>query len=380
MKERFGGNLWLHACALGEAQVAASVVDRLPADLPILVTTSAGGDAQTIARLFPSRAKAIRPPYDREASVRRFFELYSPRALVVVENPVGLRAQVLREILRLSLPVFFLNVTAESSEFKSLLHSPSGLTPLLLLAEAIGVQNSADREQLIAAGVEPQRIVWTGNLKYDMARPEPLGDLESRFRSVAEGRPIFIAGSIKPEECDDVLAAFESAGGGERALLILAPRVAGSWEKVAKILSHRGLETARRSELPALPHRSRPAVVLLDSLGELPALYRMAAGAFIGGTLGSGGGHNPLEPARWGVPVVAGPRMLNFRQIARQFDQARAWIRVSTSSELAAVFRTWLDDEESRRALGARGAQVAAASQGGMARTLEMLEPALALF
>jgi 3-deoxy-D-manno-octulosonic-acid transferase len=117
--------------------------------------------------------------------------------------------------------------------------------------------------------------------------------------------------------------------------------------------------------------------VLLDSLGELAALYRIAAGAFIGGTLAPTGGHNPLEPARFGVPVVVGPSMFNFRDMAERFDRAGGWERVADAAGLGAVWRRWLDDPAAAAELGARAAALVEANRGAVERTLTLIEPLL---
>ena len=192
-----------------------------------------------------------------------------------------------------------------------------------------------------------------------------------------------VAGSTMAGEEGQVLAAFARAGGGEGALLVLAPRHPERCDEVAALLAARGLPFRRRSALADAPApgdraAARPAVLILDTLGELAGLYRHAAAAFIGGTLVPTGGHNPLEPARFGVPVAAGPSMTNFRDIADRFDRAGAWRRVPDAEELGDVWRHWLDDPAAGRAVGARAADLVAANRGAVARTLDLLAPLLA--
>jgi 3-deoxy-D-manno-octulosonic-acid transferase len=141
---------------------------------------------------------------------------------------------------------------------------------------------------------------------------------------------------------------------------------------VARLVVARGLSLARRSE-PA--SAASGDVLLLDSLGELGGLYRLATGAFVGGTLVSRGGHNPLEPARFGVPVAVGPSMENFREIAAAFDGAGAWQRVGDAAELGAAWESWLDDPATARDLGGRGRALFQANRGALERTLELLRP-----
>jgi 3-deoxy-D-manno-octulosonic-acid transferase len=183
-------------------------------------------------------------------------------------------------------------------------------------------------------------------------------------------------------EEEAVLTALERAGGGERALLILAPRHPERWDAVAALLEARGVPSVRRSTLdlvgPEAVVEGRPAVLLLDSLGELAAVYRGALGAFVGGTLVPKGGHNPLEPGRLGVPIAVGPSMENFREIAAAFDGATAWARVGSGEELGELWRRWLDEPEGARLLGERAGALVEANRGATAKTLALLAPLLA--
>jgi 3-deoxy-D-manno-octulosonic-acid transferase len=176
-----------------------------------------------------------------------------------------------------------------------------------------------------------------------------------------------------PGEEEKVLAAWELAGGGDRALLVLAPRHPERWNEVDNLLRARNVDFVRRTNLPPPP--ARPALLLLDSLGELAALYRFAAGAFIGGTLVPKGGHNPLEAARFGVPVAVGPAMENFRDMADQFDRAAAWQRAADAEALGKIWKAWLDDPAAAREQGERAAELVAENRGALERTMKMLAP-----
>ena len=218
-----------------------------------------------------------------------------------------------------------------------------------------------------------ERVTVTGNLKYETPEPPSTPEVDAAIRSLAGGRPVLVAGSTMKEgtqvEEEAVLAAFRAADGGERALLVLAPRHPERWDDAAERLAASGLAWVRRSALaPAEDQAEDPAedgarvdVLLLDSLGELASLYRLAAGAFIGGTLVPTGGHNPLEAARWGVPVAVGPSMENFRQMADDFDRREAWARAAGAEALGEVFRAL-----ARRPGGGPGAGRAGPGAGGV--------------
>jgi 3-deoxy-D-manno-octulosonic-acid transferase len=161
-------------------------------------------------------------------------------------------------------------------------------------------------------------------------------------------------------------------------LLSLAPRHPERCAAVARLITSRGLTSQRRTEsVVATSPATLPDVLLLDSIGELAGLYRFASAAFVGGTLVPRGGQNPLEPARFGVPVVVGPSMENFREIAHAFDGASAWRRASDAATLAAAWGDWLANPELAREVGARGRALVEANRGALERTLALIRPLL---
>ena len=365
-----GRPLWIHAVSVGEVGVAATLARALPPELPLLLTTvTPTGQARARAAL-GDRAAVTYLPFELAVPVRRLFDRYAPRALVLVEG--DLWPLVLREARRRELPVMVVNGRVGDRSFRRMRRLRPLLAPLLRPVGRFAVQGAGDRRRLEELGVTPERIVETGNLKFDSPEPAASPEAEALVRRLAGGRPVLIAGSTMAGEEEAALSGLHGAGGREAALLVLAPRHPERWDEVARLLARRGLATARRS---APGGEGRPAVLLLDSLGELAALYRLAAGAFIGGTLAPTGGHNPLEAARFGVPVAVGGSMENFADIAARFDEERAWRRVADGRELGAVWRAWLDEPAEAATLGERGRRLVEANRGALARTLELLAP-----
>lgn len=373
------GGLWIHAVSVGEVGVAAALVRALPPELPILVTTTTPTGQARARAAFAGRAAVAYFPFDLGFAVRRLFDRYAPRALVLVEGDYW--PLVLAEAGRRGVPVAVVNGRVGDKSFSRQRRLRRFLAPLFGGVRRFGVQTADDRDRLVALGVPPAAIAITGNLKYETPEPPPLPEIEGTLRALAAGRPILLAGSTMRGEDEAVLDAFAAAGGGERALLLLAPRHPERWDEVAQLLERRGMPHLCRSRLAAEALREsagRPSVILLDSLGELAALYRLAAAAFIGGTLVPTGGHNPLEAARFGVPIAVGPSMHNFRDMAAQFDSRSAWHRAETAAALGDIWKEWLEHPERGRAVGERAAALLAENRGALASTLALLEPLLA--
>ena len=369
------GALWLHAVSVGEVGVAATLARALPPEVPLLITTVTPTGQERARAAFAGRAEVAYLPFDLGFAVRRFFRRHQPRALVLVEGDYW--PLVLREARRRGLPIAVVNGRVGDRSFGRMRRLRPLLGPLFDPVGRFGVQSAADRGRLIALGLPAERITVTGNLKYETPEPPPKPELEDALRQLAAGRPILLAGSTMPGEEEQVVAAWEHAGGADRALLIIAPRHPERWNEVDALLRARGLDAVRRSAFPS--PSARPALILLDSLGELAALYRLAAGAFIGGTLVPTGGHNPLEAARFGVPVAVGPSMENFRDMAEQLDRAGAWRRAADADALGAIWKSWLDDPAAARELGERAARLVEENRGALERTLKMLGPMISL-
>lgn len=407
--------LWLHAVSVGEVGVAATLAKALPAGVPLVVTTVTPTGQERARATLGGRARIAYLPFDLGFAIRRYFRRHEPQALVLVEGDYW--PLVLRTARRRGMPVAVINGRMGDASFRRLERVSNLFGPLFGRESGgglfggiarFGVQSPADRDRLLALGVPPERVTVTGNLKFESPEPPRRPELEAAVATLAGGRPVILAGSTVAGEEEHVLAAFAAAGGGESALLVLAPRHPERWDEVARKVETAGLAAVRRSRLGDPPDlarlgsgipgdpaagstaatagplvggaadsgegsHSRPAVLLLDSLGELAGLYRVAAGAFVGGTLAPAGGHNPVEPARFGIPVVVGPSMENFRQIAEDFDRAHAWERAADAAELAATWRRWIAEPAAARAVGERAAALVEANRGALARTLEML-------
>ncbi|MBZ0114082.1 MAG: 3-deoxy-D-manno-octulosonic acid transferase [Thermoanaerobaculia bacterium] len=366
--------LWFHAVSVGEAMVACSVIAKLPSKIPVIVTTITPTGQARAKALIGDRGAVTYLPFDLAWTLDPFLARLRPRALVLVEGDYW--PLLLSRVKRLALPSVVINTRVGDTTFRRLRRWPFANRRLMGRVDRFGVQSEQDRSRLIGLGIDAERVQVTGNLKYEAARPKLSSETRLRIEGLAAGRPVLVAGSTMAGEDEMVLDAFTLCGGGRTALLVLAPRHPERWDAVAAEVQARGLALVRRSKDSA----ASGDVLLLDSLGELAGIYELATASFIGGTLVTTGGHNPLEPARYGIPIAVGPSMENFRDMANQFDRAEAWTRVQGVQSLAETWRGWLDDPPAAQRVGQRADKLVLANQGAMERTLELLQPILAEF
>ena len=305
--------------------------------------------------------------------MNRFFAAVAPRLLLLSEGDYW--PLVLREARRRRVPVVVVNGRLSDRAFarqrrlgaiNRLFYDPVDL---------FAMQTADDRDRLVALGVDPAKVVVAGNIKFDALPPPPKPELEAALLKLAGGRPILVAGSTLEGEEAALLDACAQLGRG-RLLLLLAPRHPERWESVEKLIRGRGFTLRRRSDgLAAAGDGAAPEVVLLDSLGELAALYRLGTVAFVGGTLVAKGGHNPIEPAHFGCPILVGPSMFNFRDIGQRFTEAAAWRQLERPDQLTTALRELLERPDQAAALGARARALLEKNGGAVARTYDLIRP-----
>ena len=378
--------VWIHAVSVGEVGVAATFAARLPSSLPLVITTVTPTGQAHANRLFQGKTfegrhvRVAYLPFDLSPAVHRFIRRFQPRALVLTEGDYWpLTLSILQQR---GIPIAVVNGRISDRAFRRQQRIGRANDLFYAPVQSFGLQTEQDRKRLIALGAESSRVHVTGNLKFDSRPPTEVLDVEKQVQELAAGRPILVAGSTMDGEDELVLDAFVLAGGGESALLVLVPRHPERWDHVERLMLDRGHPTIRRSafgpESTGLGSKQRVDLVLLDSMGELASLYRIAAAAFIGGTLVPTGGHNPLEPAVFGTPTVVGPSMFNFQEMADSFDQFEAWGRAADSDELGRLWRAWLEQPQLGQAVGRRALELLEANRGALNRTLELLQPLLA--
>jgi 3-deoxy-D-manno-octulosonic-acid transferase len=358
--------LWLHAASVGEVQALEPLLRALRGghpDLPILVTTfTAAGAAQARAAFGPG-VSVLPVPLDLPWCARAFLARTAPRALVIIETEIW--PNLLLESHAAGVPVAMVSARAtaraarRSRPFRALFGA--ALAPL----RAVLAQSADDAARLQALGAPAARTRVVGNVKWDLAVDAGWRAAGARFRAeVLGGREALVAGSTREGEEEVVLEAFAALRVAHPTLaLVLAPRHPERGAAVAALVGAQGLASARRSAGAALGDAD---VLVLDTLGELRAAYGAATLAFVGGSLKPFGGHNLLEPAALGLPVIAGPHQDNAPDVARALAEAGGLTLVSDAAQLAEVARSLLADPARRRAQGERAAAALAANRGAL--------------
>jgi 3-deoxy-D-manno-octulosonic-acid transferase len=383
LSERFGWGgrvsaapaIWLHAVSLGEMSAAAPLVRALRSRYPEnpLVLTCGTPTGRARARgLFGDTVDVRFLPYDTTGAVARFLDRVRPRLAVIMETELW--PNLFKECERRGVPLVLASarLSAKSVSRYRLL---GGLFRGIFSASSlIAAQTALDAERFIAIGAQSARTRVMGNIKFDVELGASAIDQGRELRASFGGaRPTWIAGSTHAGEEEQVLAAHEELRGS--TLLILVPRHPDRFRAVADLLSSRGVRFTRRSS--GIPPDAATQVVLADSVGELAALYASADVAFVGGSLVPIGGHNLLEPAALGLPVLTGPYQANGQDIARLLLQQGAALQVADRHELAACLTRLLADPAERQRMGDIGRHIVESNRGSVARLLELIEPLL---
>ena len=385
-------SIWIHAVSVGEVlavlPLARQLKQKYSGHRLVVSTTTATG--QKVARERMPFADAIFYfPLDWRGPVRRALAASGAGCVIIVETEIW--PNFLRECRRAQVPVMFVNGRLSERSHRgfrrALLFSGGALSGFLkrILRDAtlFLMQSEADAQRLVTLGAPTERVEVAGNLKYDFTEPSESSVsawVESELANGTRG-PVMIAGSVMANEEEAILLAFADVEREyPRALLILAPRKPEQFERAASIVRQANRKLIRRSRISLNGSGggaglSEPgSVFLLDSLGELASLYRLADVVFVGGSLVPSGGHNILEPAAFSKVPVYGPSMENFRAMAAEFLSAKAAIEVKGVEELSAAWKGLLGDPTRAAGMGERARDLAYRNRGATAAVLEQIE------
>jgi 3-deoxy-D-manno-octulosonic-acid transferase len=387
--ERFGfgaplppQGVWLHAVSVGEVQACAPLVSALAQrhpQLPLTVTTFTPTGAARARALFGNLAQVRYVPFDLPGAVRRFFRRVQPRLAVIFETELW--PNLYRESARRRVPLVLASARLSARSVSRYQRLGTLFRETVARTALIAAQGAPDAERFESLGADPANTHVTGNIKFDFELPPDIVARGARLRArYAAARPLWVAGSTHGGGEEEAVLAAQQLVCREHpeALLVLAPRHPPRFAEVAQALQQAGIPFRRRSDAADAAAEAACAVVLLDSLGELLDFYAAADVAFVGGSLVPVGGHNLLEPAALGVPVLTGPSYANSEAIAQLLVQRGAAEVVRTAAELADRLNTLLADPAARARMGAAGRASVDSNRGALVKLLTLIEPLLA--
>lgn len=370
------GGIWIHAVSMGETIAAAPLVRALlekHPELPITLTGMTPTGSERVRALFGSRVQHCYLPYDLPYAAARFLGRVQPKLAIIMETELW--PNHIHLCKQRKIPIVLANARLSARSARGYARFPALTRPMFAAVSWYAAQTETEARRLRFLGARPDRVTVTGSIKFDLRIDPALPPLARERRAVwqASQRPIWIAASTHAGEEEAALRAHRRLlTVFPEALLILVPRHPERFEAVHQLCQTQGFNTVLRSTgLPVTPAQQ---VLLGDSMGELPFFYAMADLAFVGGSLIPHGGHNLLEPAALRLPILTGPHLFNFLEIARQLHLAGALEQVMDGEALAGRLVRLFEHPERRQHMGQAGLNVLTANQGALSRLMVGLE------
>lgn len=375
--------IWVHAVSVGEVISAIPLIKGILQQHPqasILVTTTTPTGSERVQIAFKDMlGKQIYHcylPYDFPFAFQNFFSRVKAKLLILIETelwPNLLHACQVRQ-----LPVVIVNGRLSPRSVKRYGWIKSVMKSMLAPIELVATQSNIDRENFISIGVDPKKISYTGNIKFDFELPIYLEQESHKLRAqLGNHRVIWIAASTHDSEEDAVIDVYQSLKKQfPELLLFLVPRHPDRFENIASLCQERGLHFCRRSKKQTPDARTE--VYLGDTMGELLVFYAASDIAFVGGSLQPIGGHNLLEPAALGLPVLTGPYLFNFAEISHKLLDAKGALIVQNTQELTNALQTLMQDKSIRQQLGQNAKAVVRDNKGALEKVLALLSKKLA--
>jgi 3-deoxy-D-manno-octulosonic-acid transferase len=369
-------SVWAHAVSVGEVLAISGVIGVLRSNYPSLpvfvsTTTLAG---QKLARERFGAENVFYFPLDLGFAIRPYLQRLRPKLVIVAETEFW--PNFLRLARNSGARIAIVNSRISDRSYPGYLRFRPLLRHVLQNVDIFLAQSQADASRLVAIGALADRVEVSGNLKFEVATPKQT-DFVGLLKSVLPAQqPVLVCGSTVEGEEEALLSVFrEVLQRHPTALMVIAPRHPERFGAVAGVIAGSGIKYRRRSSWDG-HGELQGSILLLDTIGELAALYSVAAIAFVGGSLAPRGGHNILEPAQFGKAIIVGPHFENFREIIHIFRAASA-VEIAEAGDLAATFLRLLENEAARIQLGQNAMRVMQENRGSTERTLRALKPFL---
>jgi 3-deoxy-D-manno-octulosonic-acid transferase len=368
-----GPLIWVHGASVGEMLAAVPLIERLRAqDFAVLVTSGTVTSAALAEQRLPAGTIHQFIPLDAPRFVCRFLDHWQPGLALFVES--DLWPNLILSSAERRIPMILINGRLSKRSFGRWRRIPGTIAALLSRFDLCLAQSAADAERYAQLGAP--RVMMTGNLKLDVPPPPVDQAALQRLKGLIGKRPVIAAASTHPGEEAAIIAAHKRLQEKLPGLLtVIAPRHPARGESIAEIATAAGLTAALRSRDAApLPD---VAIYVADTLGELGLIYRIAPIVFMGGSLASHGGQNPIEAVRLGAAVIHGPHVWNFAEIYATLDAAHGAVAIDDESALAARLGAWLGDAHARETVADAATKTVGRLGGALKRTLAALDPYL---
>ena len=371
-------SIWIHAVSVGEVQAALplvrSLLERHP-EYPLVVTTTTPTGKARVLQAFGEHVLHCYMPYDLPGPVNRFLHRVRPRVAIILETELW--PNLFHHCRRHKTSVVLANVRLSARSAAGYARFGRLVSEMLANVDVVAAQSEDDATRLVRLGASRARVHVTGSVKFDVRLPASLVEEAQALRRIwGVERNVWIAASThegEDEQVLDALSAVSSVSSG--CLLVLVPRHPERFSRVAALCRRRGYRTANRSDDPRT--LAGIDVFIGDTMGELPLFYAASDVAFVGGSLIEIGGHNMLEPAALGVPVIFGPHVFNFAEISRRLCEGNAAVQVTSSTELGEQVIRYFADANLRHAVGQNGRDFVDRNRGAGDRVIAFVEEAI---
>jgi 3-deoxy-D-manno-octulosonic-acid transferase len=374
----FSGSLWVHAVSVGEVNAAEPLIKALRRDYPnapLVITTVTPTGTARVHQLFGDSVFHVYLPYDLPYSVSRFLKKIRPRLALIVETEIW--PNLYHACRKRGIPLMIVNARLSERSLRGYAPMRGLLRSALRCVRVIAAQSRTDAARYRLLGADPQQIMVTGNMKFDMPIPDGAVAIGSAMREHwGPRRPVWMAASThEGEEVAALEAHLQVLKRLPDALLLLAPRHPERFRLVEHSVRSLGFTVATRSvdDVPSLSHQ----VFVIDAMGQLMSFFAATDVAFVGGSLVPIGGHNALEPAALSVPVLVGPHTFNFEEITGSLIEQGGAERVADTARLGPDVLQLLLDAPRRERMGQAAQQVFERERGAVRRVMQLIDALL---
>lgn len=366
----------VHAASVGEVIAAIPLVKQIQQDYPdlaITFTTITPTGSERAKAAFGNSVNHLYLPFDLPDCVQRFINFVQPKACIVIETEIW--PNLIRTLATQQIPFIIANARLSERSTERYGKLKKWLKPMFDQITMIAAQDQISADRYASLNYQGQLAI-TGNLKYDLNIPVALLEQQKALKQQLGERPVWIAASTHEGEDQQILESHQQLlRTYPDLLLILVPRHPERFDNVAQLIAQQNLAYVRRSQqiIPMAQHQ----VLLGDTMGELMLMYGVADIAFIGGSLVNIGGHNPLEPLAFKLPIMTGKHIANFAQIFKQLDQVKGVIWIDNSKQLSQQVEQLLNSTELRQQYGNAGHQILVQNKGALAKLMQLIKPYL---